>query len=170
MIEGLVADLKVVTRQAYHIKICIPKLLFDFGLTKFKEQTILIQVDTISQKFKYKVERRVLNKFEVFTQINLVPKELLLSQKIFASVNRKRLMGRDFFDIVFLYGIGAKPNMEYLDINLGIRTEKELKNYYLSKISTLNFIALSKDLEPLLFNKRDVNKVLLFKEFAESNF
>lgn len=60
-------------------------------------------------------------------EINTVPKDLLLSQKIYASVNRKRIMGRDFFDIVFLQGIGAKPNFAYLKKNIGIDNQKELK-------------------------------------------
>jgi len=63
-------------------------------------------------------------------------------------------MGRDFFDVVFLYGIGAKPN-------------KELKEYLLAKTASFNFKALSKDVTPFLFNQKDRNKVELFPDFMK---
>ena len=101
ILEGLEVEVNTVTRNAYRIKIRIPNLLFDSGLAAISAHKILIQVDTVPQHFEYEVEKPLLNKFDVFTQINAVPKGLLLAQKIFASVNRKRTMGRDFFDIVF---------------------------------------------------------------------
>ena len=169
-LEGLEVEVNTVTRNAYRIKIRIPKLLFDSGLSAMKEQRILIQVDTVPQNFEYVTEKPLLNKFDVFTQINAVPKDLLLAQKIFASVNRKRIMGRDFFDIVFLHGIGAKPNFAYLKKNIDIDNAKDLKKYLLEKTSALNFEDLAKDVEPLLFDPRDKKKVLLFREFVEQKF
>ncbi len=168
-LEGLEVEVNTVTKKAYRIKIRIPKLLFDSGLAAMSEQRILIQVDTVPQNFEYEVEKPLLNKFDVFTQINAVPKDLLLAQKIFASVNRKRIMGRDFFDIVFLQGLGAKPNFAYLKKNIDIDNGKDLKKYLMKKIATLNFEDLAKDVEPLLFDPRDKKKVLLFREFVEQN-
>ncbi|MFA5948094.1 MAG: nucleotidyl transferase AbiEii/AbiGii toxin family protein [Candidatus Gracilibacteria bacterium] len=167
LLEGLEVEINIVTKNAYRIKIRIPKLLFDSGLSSMNEHKILIQVDTVPQNFKYTPDKPLLNKFDVFTQINAVPKDLLLAQKIFASVNRKRIMGRDFFDIVFLYGIGASPNFIYLKKNIGVKNEKELKKYLLKKIEKLDFEKLACDVEPLLFDPRDNKKVLLFREFAE---
>lgn len=166
-LEGLEVEVGAVTSNAYRLKIRIPKILFDSGLSPLIEQRILIQVDTVPQNFDYIPDQPLLNKFEIFTQINAVPKDLLLAQKIYASVNRKRIMGRDFFDIVFLYGIGAKPNFIYLEKNIGVSNEKELKTYLLEKTSQLNFELLSKDTEPFLFDPRDKKKVLLFREFIE---
>lgn len=165
ILEGLDVEVSTVTRNAYRIKIRIPKLLFESGLSAMAEQRILLQVDTVPQNFEYEPDKPLLNKFDVFTQINAVPKDLLLSQKIFASLNRKRIMGRDFFDIVFLHGIGAKPNFAYLKKNIDIDNGKDLKKYLLKKTTTLNFEDLAKDVEPLLFDPRDRKKVLLFREF-----
>ena len=168
-LEGLEIEIKTITKDAYRLKIRIPKILFDTGITPLLDQKILIQVDTVPQNFDYIPEKTLLNKFEIFTQINAVPKNLLLAQKIYASVNRKRVMGRDFFDIVFLYGIGAKPDFAYLQKNIEIKNQRELKSYLLKKIDKLNFETLAKDVEPLLFDHRDKKKVLLFKEFLEQN-
>jgi len=170
ILEGLQIEIVTITKNAYRIKIRIPQLLFDSGLSAMKEQKILIQVDTIAQNFKYTPDKPFLNKFDVFTQINAVPKDLLFSQKIYASVNRKRPMGRDFFDIVFLHGIQAKPNFEYLKKNIGIDNQKKLKKYLLEKTTALNFEALAKDVEPLLFDSRDKKKVMFFREFIKQNF
>lgn len=169
-LEGLEVEVNTITGNAYRIKIRIPKLLFDNSLSAMSEHKILIQVDTVPQNFEYLPEKPLLNKFDVFTQINAVPKDLLLSQKIFASVNRKRIMGRDFFDIVFLHGLGATPNFAYLKKNIGIDNRNDLKKYLLKKTASLNFENLARDVEPLLFDPRDKKKVLLFKEFLEQTF
>lgn len=169
-LEGLDVEVNTVTKNAYRIKIRIPKLLFDSGLSPLIEHKILIQVDTVPQNFKYEPEKPLLNKFDVFTQINAVPKDLLLAQKIFASVNRKRIMGRDFFDIVFLHGIGAKPNFAYLKKNISVDNQHDLKKYLLDKTASLNFDDLAKDVEPLLFDPRDTKKVLLFREFVNESY
>ena len=167
-LEGLKVEIDAKTKNAYRLKIRIPKILFDTSLSPTIEQKILIQVDTVPQNFDYKPDKPLLNKFEVFTKINAVPKDLLLAQKIYASVNRKRIMGRDFFDIVFLYGIGAKPNFEYLQKNIGVKNPAKLKELFLNKIAELDFNLLAKDVEPLLFDARDKKKVLLFREFLKS--
>lgn len=166
-LEGLEVEVNTVTANAYRIKIRIPKLLFDSGLSSMATHKILIQVDTVPQNFEYTPDQPILNKFDVFTQINAVPKDILLSQKIYAAVNRKRTMGRDFFDIVFLSGLGATPNFPYLEKNLGIGNSKDLKTYLLTKTAHLDFADLAKDVEPLLFDPRDKSKVLLFREFVE---
>jgi len=152
--EGLEVAISTKTKNAYRIKIRIPQLLFNEGLASMPEQKILIQVDTVPQNFKYTPDRFILNKFEIFANIATVPKDLLLAQKLYACVNRNRIMGRDFFDVVFLYGIGAKPN-------------KELKEYLLAKTASFNFKALSKDVTPFLFNQKDRNKVELFPDFMK---
>lgn len=168
-LEGLESEINTVTKNAYRIKIRIPKLLFDLGLSAMSEHKILIQVDTVPQNFEYVPDKPLLNKWDVFTQINAVPKDILLAQKIYASVNRKRKMGRDFFDIVFLNGINAKPNFAYLKKNIGIDNAKDLKKYLLEKTARLNFEELARDVEPLLFDQRDKKRVLLFREFLQQN-
>lgn len=169
-LEGLEVEINTVAKSTYRIKIRISKLLFNLGLSSMNEHKILIQVDTEPQNFEYVPDKPLLNKFEVFTQINAVPKDLLLSQKIYTLVSRKRPMGRDFFDIVFLQGIGAKSNFPYLKKNMGVSSQKELKKYLIEKTAKLDFPALAKDVEPLLFDPRDKKKVLLFREFVEQHF
>ncbi len=168
-LEGLNVEIKTVTRKAYRIKIRIPKLLFNVGLSLLPEQKILLQVDTAPQNFDYKPENPFLNKFEIFTRIFVVPKDLLLSQKIYAAVNRNCTMGRDFFDIIFLIGRGAKPNYLYLEKHLQIHNQKELKEYLLEKITNFDFKKLTKDVEPFLMYPYERQKVRWFPEYITSS-
>src|SRR4030042_1593132 len=107
--EGYRVEMKPVMRGAWHCYIRFPGLLFEEGLSGYREEKIMIQLDTEPQDFIYQPERIILNRFEVFTAILTTPLPLLLSQKLFAILNRSRRMGRDFFDVIFLMGKGVSP-------------------------------------------------------------
>ncbi len=167
-LEGIEVEIRIKTQTAFRIRIKIPRLLFDTGLSPLPEQKILIQIDTTPQYFDYTPEKPFLNKFEVFSRIFCVPKDLLLSQKIYAAVNRNRIMGRDFFDIIFLNGIGAKPNFLYLNRHLQIKNKSELKNYLLEKTEDFDFNQLAQDVKPFLINPYDIQKVKFFRDYLKS--
>jgi len=168
-LEGIEVQVQSVTRKAFRIKIKIPRLLFSTGLSLLPEQKILIQLDITPQNFKYIPEKPIINKFDVFTKIFTVPKNLLLSQKIYAAVNRNRTMGRDFFDIIFLYGIGAEPNIQFLKQHLNINDKKGLQKYLLNKTKDLDFKQLAQDIRPFIINPSDIQKVELFREYVKNN-
>jgi predicted nucleotidyltransferase component of viral defense system len=167
-LEGIEAEIKTITQKAFRIKVKIPRLLFNTGISPLPEQKILIQLDTTPQYFDYTPEKPFLNKFEIFTRIFTVPKSLLLSQKIYAAINRKRIMGRDFFDIVFLNGIGAQPNYLYLKQHLQIKNQEELKDFLLEKTKDFDFNQLAQDVKPFLINPNDIQKVRFFRDYLKS--
>lgn len=103
----------------------------------------------------------------MFTRINVVPADILLSQKIFAILNRKRAMGRDFFDTVYLFN-RSKPNFDYLSYRMNINSMAELKDVLISKCDNLDFNLLSRDVEPFLINPGDTKRVLLFNEYLKT--
>ena len=96
--EGYSVEIKIVNKGAFQCYIRIPNLLFDNQLSGYKEEKILIQLDTENQNFDYFPKAFLLNKFDIFTKIFYTPKEILLSQKIWAILNRKTPKGRDFYD------------------------------------------------------------------------
>ncbi|MBU1256289.1 nucleotidyl transferase AbiEii/AbiGii toxin family protein, partial [Patescibacteria group bacterium] len=108
-LEGFEVETRNVSKGAYRCYIKFPSLLYQQKLSPYKEEKILIQVDTAGQGFEYEPEIRILNKFDVFTEIRVTPMDILLSQKIYTAVSRKRIKGRDFYDISFLMGL-TKPN------------------------------------------------------------
>jgi hypothetical protein len=68
-----------------------------------------------------------------------------------AILKRKRPMGRDFYDAIFLFG-KTNPNLEYLEKKTGISSMKNLKREIVLKCKDLSFKHLSADIKPYLFN------------------
>ena len=164
---GYEAEIRNVMKGAYHCYIKFPELLYQQGLSGHKEERILIQLDTEAHDFSYQPGKPILNKFDVFTQIFSTPEELLLAQKFYAIINRKRNKGRDFFDATFLLSRGIKPNYEYLNLKLGIQNSDELRTQILEKCAALDMSEIAKDVEPFLFEPKDMKKVLLFPELMK---
>ncbi len=165
--EGYETEFRNVTKGAFHCYIKFPKLLYNVGLSGHQEEKILIQLDTEPQHFDFKPESYILNKFDVFTSIFVSPLDILLSQKIYAVINRKRNKGRDFFDIVFLLGKEVKPNYDYLEFKLGITNEQQLKDRIFDTCSKIDLKEMAKDVAPFLFNPGSDKQVLLFEDYLK---
>lgn len=166
-LEGYEVEIKNVYKGAYRCYIRIPKLLFDSGLSGYEEEKILIQLDTAPHDFRYEPEKVIINKFDVFTEINITPLDIILAQKFFAIFNRKALKGRDFYDTVFLLSM-TKPDYGYLQLKLRIKNGQELKDKLLALDGKVDFKILAKDVEQFLFNPEDSKKVTLFMKYIKS--
>lgn len=164
---GYNVEMRNVKKGAYHCYIRFPELLFNEGLTNHKEEKILIRLDSEAHEFDYKPDQPLLNKFDVFTQINATPIDILLAQKFYAVINRKRNKGRDFFDIVYMLGQGKTPNYEYLKIKLGVNNSDELRGLIIDKCKQLDMKEMADDVKLFLFEKKDEKKVLLFPKYIE---
>ncbi len=166
-LQGYEVEIKNVFKGAYRSYIKMPKVLFDNNLAPLQNEKIMIQLDTVSHAFDYARDLRILNKFDVFTQIYVTPIDLLLSQKIYACLNRSRAKGRDFYDLVFLLP-RVKPNYEYLEMKLGVKNGQELKKELLAKTADFNFAELAHDVEPFLISAGDSKKVKMFIPYIQS--
>ncbi len=165
--EGYIVEIKTIHKGAFRCYIRIPNLLFDNKLSGFQEETILIQLDTESQKFDYKPESFILNKFDILSRIYYTPKNILLSQKIWAILNRKTPKGRDYYDTMFLFSI-ANPDYKYLKLKADISNIYELKTKLELKIQSVNIKQLIKDLSPFLIYPNDINRIEMFPEFINT--
>jgi predicted nucleotidyltransferase component of viral defense system len=165
-LEGTKVELKNVYKGAYRCYIRLPEILFENKLSGYKEEKILIQLDTEPHHFDYKPNKEILNKFDVFTQILTTPEDIILSQKIYAIFNRKTLKGRDFYDVVFLLS-KHEPNYDYLNQKLKIDSPLLLKEKLLQKCKTISFIELANDVKSFLINPDDVKKITLFEEYIK---
>lgn len=155
-------------KNTFHYLIRIPNIIFDYGITGHKNQKLKIKVDTQPHDFIYKPDLKLLNKFDVFCNINVSPIDILLSQKISAIFGRKRPKGRDFYDVVFLSS-KTKPNYEYLKAKENIKNDKELKINLLSYFTKLDKKDLENDVKLFLFNpKKDLIPVTMFDKFIEN--
>lgn len=164
-IEGLEVKVRSVSKGAYRCYVKFPGLLYEHGVSPHVEENILIQIDTASQGYEYDPEVRVLNKFDVFTQLRVVSESLLLAQKIYTAVSRKRAKGRDFYDISVLLG-RVEPEWGFLKQKMRVKPEK-IKREVQDKIADLDFEKLAKDVEPFLIDKKQVERVRRFGEYWE---
>ncbi len=163
-LEGYSVELRTVFKGAYRCYIKIPNILFDSNLSGYKEEKILIQLDTAPHNFSYTPEKVILNKFDVFTEINVTPLDIVLSQKFYAVFNRKAKKGRDFYDIIFLLS-KTTPNYNYLQEKIGVSCGKELKDKLLALLEEVDLEDLANDVKPFLFNSHDAKRVGLFKDY-----
>jgi predicted nucleotidyltransferase component of viral defense system len=163
---GFETEIRNVFKGAFRCYLKIPKVLLDNELAVMPNEKILIQIDTTAHEFKYEPDQKILNKFDVFTQIFLTPLDILLSQKIYAIFNRNRAKGRDFFDTIFLLGL-TKPNYDYLKLKLGIDNWVEIKKKLLAETVKLDLTELVKDVDPYLFTPSDSKKIILFREYIK---
>ena len=164
-LEGYAVEMKLVLKGAYHCHIKFPELLYQQGLSGYREEKILIQLDTEPQAFEFVPDSYLLNRFDVFTQVLTTPPDLLLAQKCYAILNRTRNKGRDFYDAVFLLGQGIRPNYAYLNQKLGITKPDDLRERLLTHCSQLDMNAMAADVQPFLFRPTDDQKVRLFAPY-----
>ena len=162
--EGLKVEMNFAGKDAYRCNIRLPGILYANDLSPHDGEKILLQIDSLAHGFDYHPDKKILNKFDIFSEIFVTPIDILLSQKMYAAVNRKRAKGRDFFDIVFLLSL-TTPNYPYLQLKLGVDNPSALRHLVLDAVKEFNFIELGKDVQNFLFNPADAKKVELFREF-----
>ncbi len=164
-LEGYEVEMRLVMKGAYHCHIKFPMLLYQQGLSGYREEKILIQLDTEPQHFAFTPEPFLLNRFDVFTQVFTTPVELLLAQKFYAILNRTRNKGRDFYDAMFLLGREVRPNYAYLKEKVAIDNGPDLRQRLLAHCQTLDMQAMAADVRPFLFNPSDDRRVLFFEDY-----
>jgi predicted nucleotidyltransferase component of viral defense system len=163
-LQGHTVELKNTFADAFRAYLRFPGLLHATGISGHWEEKLLIQIVTEPQEVQYKQDKFILNKFDVFSRINVVPADILAAQKIYCIFNRRRPMGRDFFDVIFLLG-KSDVNFDYLSQKLSIRNRTELRERLLLRCAQLDFKRLIKDLEPFAYSRKDLNRVLMFTDF-----
>ena len=164
--QGYLVELKQTYGNAFRSSLRFPNVLQDNGISGHRDAKLLIQIDTEPQGVQYHPEKFLLSKFDVFSRINTVPADILVSQKILCIFNRSRPMGRDFLDVIYLLGKSG-IDYAYLAQKMAIQDSSELKDRLLKRCAQLNFSLLAKDLEPFVYSEKDVERVLFFLDFVK---
>jgi predicted nucleotidyltransferase component of viral defense system len=168
--EGYQVEVEVRSRTAFRCKVRFPGLLFQQGLSGHAEQRILIQFDTEPQHYTYTPVLRRLDKFDVSFSLPCCSLDLLLAQKCFAIMGRPRNKGRDFFDVVFLLGLNASPDLDYLRERIHVNTLPELTEKLLAHCATLNMAEQAEDVRPFLFNAALAERVTNFPDIIRQHW
>ncbi len=167
-LQGFKIDVRNIYKGAYHCNIKFPGLLEELRLSGHRSEKIFIRLDTEPQHFDYEKDWKIINKFDVFTEVAVIPEDIILAQKFYAILNRPRNKGRDFYDVVFLLGKNIRPNYDYLKQKLNISTPAELLETITKKLIHIDLKEMAVDVNPFLFYARDVKKVQLFDKYLRS--
>ena len=168
--EGYQVDVEVRSRTAFRCRVRFPGLLFQHGLTGHAEQRVLIQFDTEPQHHVYEPELRRLDKFDVSFTVPCCSPDLLLAQKCHAILGRPRNKGRDFFDVVFLLGMNARPDMAYVRERIGVDSQRDLAGRLLAHCAGLDMEQQAEDVRPFLFRAELAERVTRFPEIIRQQW
>jgi len=146
---------------AFSSRIYFPELLFELGLSAYKEERFLIKLESQNQEFEYTPQMANISNCGFFVSFPVPPDDVLCAMKLSALLSRAK--GRDFYDAIFLLS-QTKPNYDFLKKKQAISNLTELKIKLLETFEKIDIEHKSKDFEHLLFNK---NKILKFREFIE---
>lgn len=165
-LEGFDIEVSRMEKAAFHCSVKFPDILYEHGISPPQKEKIRIQIDSFSQGYDYKPELMILNKFDVFTQARVTPLPILLSQKIFTAVNRKRPKGRDFYDITFLFGL-TKPDFSFVRQKMGTVSPEVFRAEVLERIRGYDFEQLAEEVAPFLIHQNQKLRVVKFIDFWE---
>lgn len=164
-LKGFAVEFRTIEKGAYHCYVKFPHILRSANLAVMPEEKILVRIDTMQKDLIFHPDTYILNKFDLYRNINVNPVDIILSQKLIAILGRKREKGRDFFDVSYLYGL-TQPNFAYLEAVLQINKDEFIKRMF-ERCDQLDFSALAKDVEPFLMKTEQSARVVDFKNFIK---
>jgi len=151
--------------KAYRRNIYFPQFLFEMELSGHREERFLIKVESQDQKVTYTKKMASVKGCGFFFLFPVPTDEVLCSMKISALLSRQK--GRDFYDVMFLLS-QSNPDFSFLSFTNGITNKQELKSELLKLSQNVNLSHKAKDFEHLVFDRKNTNKILYFKEFVEN--
>lgn len=160
-------EIKNVYKWAYRCYIKLPKILKELWFSALEDEKILIQIDTVKQDYKYESDKKIIDKFDVYKLINVCPISIILSKKIHALLDRKRIKWRDLFDIVYLYRF-TKPDFSYLEAKIGINNTEKLKIKLQEFSKNIDLKEVANDVRAFLINQNEIERVLNFINFVDA--
>jgi len=149
---------------AFRRNLYFPELLFELGLSGYKEERFLIKVESQDQGFDYRPAVVNIKRAGFFFPFPVPPDPILCAMKLSALLTRQK--GRDFYDAMFLLGL-TEPDYGYLAAKQNIYNREELKRALLETVKKTDLKKKYRDFEHLLFNKANAERVLRFEEFVK---
>lgn len=149
---------------AYRSRIYFPELLFELGISAYREERFMIKIESQNQEFEYTPQMVHISSCGFYILFPVPSDDLLCAMKLSALLSRAK--GRDFYDVLFLLS-QTKPNYEYLAQKQGIHDATELRKRLAEKIENIDLVHKSRDFEHLLFNRRNKDKILNFGKFIK---
>lgn len=150
--------------KAFRRNFYFPSLLFDLGLSGYKEERFLIKVECQDQQIDYQRDMVNIKGCGLFFSFPVPADDVICAMKLSALLSRQK--GRDFYDVMFLLG-QTSPAYSYLSLKSGIKNLSDLKTAIAELMPKVDLKHKSKDFEHLLFSKGNSQRILAFGDFIK---
>lgn len=150
--------------KAFRRNFYFPSLLFDSGLSGYKEERFLIKVECQDQQIDYQHVMINIKGCGLFFAFPVPADDVLCAMKISALLSRQK--GRDFYDVMFLLG-QTSPSYNFLSSKCSIDNLSELKTAIEELLPKVDLKHKSRDFEHLLFSRGNSQRILAFGEFMK---
>lgn len=141
------------------------RLLFECGLSAHENQKLNIKLEIdINPPAGFGLEKRLINLYFPLV-VEHHDRPSFMAGKLHAVLQRRFAKGRDFYDLMFYLGRwkDLSPNIPYLNNALtqtgytgGPVTERNWKQVTSSRVRTVNWSQIEKDVEPFLLRPADM--------------
>jgi hypothetical protein len=166
-LEGLACSCSVSTPQdATTAVLRFGDILQAWGLTAHRDEVLKLKLDSAPQEYARRPDVSVLNRLDVICSVPVLPADLLLSHKLRAILERKRLMGRDIYDAAYLFGI-TSPEMAYLVEKCGLASPRAAVSAVKTRLGRTKLATLEGDVAQFTTSSRNLKRIRLFPEILD---
>lgn len=163
--NGYQSEMKITENKkltAFRCNIYFPGFLYNLGLSAYHNERFLIKIESQDQKINYEASIVNIKGCGLFFPFPVPPDSILCSMKIAALLSRQK--GRDFYDVIFLLS-QVNPDFYYLSNKCNIHNMDELKKSLNIMLKKTNLRNKANDFKHLVFDQRNSERILYFKEF-----
>ena len=144
---------------AFRRTIQFPQLLYDLGLSPYREKKFVLKIEAQDQGVDYPRELFTVNRDGFYFRIPSPSDATLYAMKLSTILHRGK--GRDFYDAMFLRS-RSEPDMNYLSQREGIATPEELSHRMKQVCDRTDFKLKAQDFKYLLFRPENSSRILDF--------
>ena len=144
---------------AFRRTIQFPQLLYDLGLSPYREKKFVLKIEAQDQGVDYPRELFTVNRDGFYFRIPSPSDATLYAMKLSTILHRGK--GRDFYDAMFLRS-RSEPDMNYLSQREGIATVEELSHRMKQVCDRTDFKLKAQDFKYLLFRPENSSRILDF--------
>ena len=149
---------------AFRRTIQFPQLLYDLGLSPYREKKFVLKIEVQDQGVDYPRELFTVNRDGFYFRIPSPSDATLYAMKLSTILHRGK--GRDFYDAMFLRS-RSEPDMNYLSQREGITTPEELSHRMKQVCDRTDFKLKAQDFKYLLFRPENSSRILDFPALWE---
>ncbi|NOQ21751.1 MAG: hypothetical protein GQ565_03755 [Candidatus Aegiribacteria sp.] len=166
-LEAVECNITFGSGSAFSAKLRFTDALQRWELTRHRDEVLTLKFDASPQQYNYVPQVKVLNRLDVIVPVPAASAELILAQKLYAILNRGRIMGRDLYDASYLFGF-TEPDMDYLEQKVQISSRKKIEELIVNRLDERSIDDLARDVEPFVPGRNDLLRVKLFPEILRN--